>query len=392
METLFAGTRVLDLSTVLAGPSVATFFAELGATVMKVENPRTKGDVTRSWKLSSENAVSDISAYFASVNYRKSYVWIDFSANDSRPQLEELIRTSDIIITNFKEGDDRKFKLTSQDVHELQPKAIIASLKGFQSHPNRIAYDVVLQAECGFMFMNGTEQSGPLKMPVALIDVIAAHQLKEGILCALLRRSETGKGSTVRVTLEEAALSALANQASNYLMAGHIAQAAGSLHPNIAPYGETFQCSDNKRLVLAVGSDAQFNRLCEVVGFDELKKAVMLPLICPNCSKPMNTSHANKKMWSIHRMCLNCVVDMETKLKKEGKYQEYEKGMILNGIKVHIKELEDALLDIALNSNNESFVTEAGDIEQWKGNDDTRQRIITELTEYIKKLKETTDS
>ena len=274
METLFAGTRVLDLSTVLAGPSVATFFAELGATVIKVENPRTKGDVTRSWKLSSENAASDISAYFASVNYRKSYVWIDFSANDSRPQLEELIRTSDIIITNFKEGDDLKFKLTSADVHGIQPKAIIASLKGFQSHPSRIAYDVVLQAECGFMFMNGTEQSGPLKMPVALIDVIAAHQLKEGILCALLRRAETGKGSTVRVTLEEAALSALANQASNYLMAGHIAQAAGSLHPNIAPYGETFRCSDNKRLVLAVGSDAQFNRLCEVVGFEELKNDV----------------------------------------------------------------------------------------------------------------------
>jgi crotonobetainyl-CoA:carnitine CoA-transferase CaiB-like acyl-CoA transferase len=274
METLFAGTRVLDLSTVLAGPSVATFFAELGATVIKVENPRRKGDVTRSWKLSSENAQSEISAYFASVNYRKSYVWIDISASENRNQLEELIRTRDIIITNFKEGDDRKFRLTSEDVHAIQPKAIMASLKGFLSHPNRIAYDVVLQAECGFMFMNGTAQSGPLKMPVALIDVIAAHQMKEGILCALLRRVETGKGSTVRVTLEEAALSALANQASNYLMAGHIAQAAGSLHPNIAPYGETFRCSDNKRLVLAVGSDVQFNRLCEVMGLEELKNDV----------------------------------------------------------------------------------------------------------------------
>jgi len=270
METLFAGIRVLDLSTVLAGPSVATFFAELGATVIKVENPRTKGDVTRTWKLNSENTESDISAYFASVNYRKSYEWIDFSASASRPQLEDLIRASDILITNFKEGDDLKFKLTSPYVHAIQPKAIIASLKGFQSDPNRIAYDVVLQAECGFMFINGTEESGPLKMPVALIDVIAAHQLKEGILCALLRRAETGKGSTVRVTLEEAALSALANQASNYLMAGHIAQAAGSLHPNIAPYGETFRCSDNKRLVLAVGSDAQFNRLCEVVCLETL--------------------------------------------------------------------------------------------------------------------------
>jgi len=129
-----------------------------------------------------------------------------------------------------------------------------------------------------------------------------------------------------------------------------------------------------------------------ITRFDELKKAVMLPLVCPKCTKPMNVSHANKKMWSIHKMCLNCVVDMETKLKKDNKYQEYEKNMIINGIRTHIKELEAALLDISLNSNNESYVTEAGDIEQWKGNDDVRQRIIAELTEYIQKLKEATDS
>jgi len=129
-----------------------------------------------------------------------------------------------------------------------------------------------------------------------------------------------------------------------------------------------------------------------ITRFDELKKAVMLPLVCPKCTKPMNVSHANKKMWSIHKMCLSCVVDMETKLKKDNKYQEYEKNMIINGIRTHIKELEAALLDISLNSNNESYVTEAGDIEQWKGNDDVRQRIIIELTEYIQKLKEATDS
>jgi len=129
-----------------------------------------------------------------------------------------------------------------------------------------------------------------------------------------------------------------------------------------------------------------------ITRFDELKKAVMLPLTCPECSKPMNTSHANKKMWSIHKMCLNCVLDMETQLKKEGKYQEYEKNMIINGIKIHIKELEEALLDVSLNSNNESFVTEDGDIEHWKGNDEARQRIATELTEYIQKLKEAIDS
>jgi crotonobetainyl-CoA:carnitine CoA-transferase CaiB-like acyl-CoA transferase len=270
MESLFQGLRVLDLSTVLAGPSVASFFAELGAEVIKIENPRTQGDVTRSWKLSSESSESPVSAYFSSVNIGKQYRWMDLTKPENRPELEELIRLSDVVIVNFKEGDDQKFNLSAEDIHALQPKAIYASIKGFRSDPKRIAYDVVLQAECGFMFMNGNSESGPLKMPVALIDVIAAHQLKEGILCALLQRAKTGKGATVRTTLEESALSALMNQASNYLMAGHVPQASGSLHPNIAPYGETFQCADGKQLVLAVGSESQFRNLCEALEVNHL--------------------------------------------------------------------------------------------------------------------------
>jgi crotonobetainyl-CoA:carnitine CoA-transferase CaiB-like acyl-CoA transferase len=288
MKTLFKGIRVLDLSTVLAGPSVATFFAELGADVVKVENPTSGGDVTRSWKLNTEDKSSGISAYFASVNFGKSYEWIDFKNSRSRAHLEDLIRSSDIILVNFKQGDDVKFNLTANDIHRIQPKAIYASLKGFLSSPDRIAYDVVLQAECGFMFMNGTAESGPLKMPVALIDVIAAHQLKEGILCAMLQRHVTGVGTTVRVTLEEAALSALINQASNYLMEGHIAQGVGSLHPNIAPYGETFQCNDGKKLVLAVGSDKQFSTLCALLQLDYL---IEDPHFCSNQQRVENRNH-----------------------------------------------------------------------------------------------------
>ena len=271
MEKLFNGLHVLDLSTVLAGPSVATFFAELGATVIKVENPKTNGDVTRSWKLKTENDDSSVSAYFSSVNFGKTYEWLDFTLPSNRSRLEELIVWSDIVVVNFKEGDDAKFQLAAEDIHQLQPKAVYAALRGFQTDSERIAYDVVLQAECGFMFMNGNAESGPLKMPVAMIDVIAAHQMKEGILCALIHRNKGGNGLTVRVTLEEAALTALVNQAGNYLMAGHIAQAAGSLHPNIAPYGETFTCADFKSLVLAVGSDKQFKLLCELMGLESIQ-------------------------------------------------------------------------------------------------------------------------
>jgi crotonobetainyl-CoA:carnitine CoA-transferase CaiB-like acyl-CoA transferase len=118
--------------------------------------------------------------------------------------------------------------------------------------------------------MNGTPESGPIKMPVALIDILAAHQLKEGILIALLQREKNNKGALVEVSLYDAAIASLANQACNWLMAGHIAQPIGSLHPNIAPYGETFNTKDGKLIVLAVGNDKQFSDLCKVLNLLEL--------------------------------------------------------------------------------------------------------------------------
>src|SRR5688572_2881986 len=114
--------------------------------------------------------------------------------------------------------------------------------------------------------MTGSDRDHLAKLPIALIDVLAAHQLKEGILIALLQRERTGKGAYIEVSLERAALAGLINQASNFLMAGHVAAPIGTLHPNIAPYGETFLCSDRKRIILAVGSDTQFRSLCNVLG------------------------------------------------------------------------------------------------------------------------------
>lgn len=265
MNQLFKELKVVDLSTVLAGPSVATFFSELGADVIKIENPRTGGDVTRSWKLETENTNSNVSAYFSSINYKKKYIELDISTEEGYSVLLPLIQDADILITNFKHGDDKKFKLTPDEVQAINPFIIYARLKGFDSMPQRVAYDVVLQAETGFMHMNGTVDSGPVKMPVAMMDVLAAHQLKEGILCALIQKLKTGKGSTVECSLEKAGIASLVNQATNYLMAGHDAERMGSLHPNIAPYGEIFYGSDNKGIVLAVGSDKQFKTLCSIL-------------------------------------------------------------------------------------------------------------------------------
>lgn len=256
---------VLDLSSVLAGPSAATFFAELGATVVKIENAKTGGDVTRNWKLPSEDPEASISAYYASVNFGKEIYLADLASDEGQALMDEHLAKADILIQNFKARDLPKFHLEPSVVKKRYPRLIHCQLSGFEEDSERLAYDVVLQAESGFMGMNGSPESGPIKMPVALIDVLAAHQMKEAILLALFQRERTGSGSFVRCSLEASALAALTNQASNYLMKGHVAGRLGSLHPNIAPYGEQFVCADQRTVVVAIGSNAQFAKFCELL-------------------------------------------------------------------------------------------------------------------------------
>ncbi len=263
---IFHGLKVVDLSTVLAGPSIGTFFAELGAEVTKIENPITSGDATRSWKLTTEDANSTVSAYFASVNYGKKYLTLNLNDPKDSDKIMALIKTSDVLITNFKKGDDEKFGLSADRLRALNPRLIVGRVTGFEHPFDRVAYDVVLQAENGYMQMNGTVDSGPVKMPVAMIDMMAAHQVKEGILCAMIQLQKTGKGSIVECSLEKAGLAALTNQATNYLMANFIPGRMGTLHPNVAPYGDIFSCSDDKLVVLAIGSDKQFSKLVELLG------------------------------------------------------------------------------------------------------------------------------
>lgn len=265
----FSDLKIIDLSTVLAGPSVGTFFAELGAEVIKIESPQFP-DVTRSWKLPTENPESTISAYFSSVNYRKKYLELDFSKADQLNELMTLLEEADILLTNFKKSSEKKFGLTSEILLEKFPKLIIGKISGFGEGSDRIAYDLILQAETGFMSMNGTPESGPVKMPVALIDVLAAHQLKEGILVALIDRITTKKGRKVSVSLYDAALSSLANQASNFLMENHIPERIGSLHPNIAPYGEIFKTKDEILVTFAIGSDQHFEKFTTLLDLPEL--------------------------------------------------------------------------------------------------------------------------
>jgi crotonobetainyl-CoA:carnitine CoA-transferase CaiB-like acyl-CoA transferase len=270
MNTFFKDIKVVELANVLAGPAVGTFFSELGAEVIKVESSLTNGDVTRSWKLPEENKNSPTSAYYASVNYNKKSLFVDLKKAEEKKQVYDLIKSADIVISNYKPGDDLKLGMDYESLKKINPTLILAHLTGFGEHINRTAYDLILQAETGFMYMNGTAQSGALKMPVALIDILAAHQMKEAILMAIIKKMKTGKGSKITVSLFDSAIASLANQASNWLMTGINPQPIGSLHPTIAPYGELFVSKDNKQIVLAIGSNKQFEYLCEILNIPTL--------------------------------------------------------------------------------------------------------------------------
>lgn len=255
---------VLELASVLAGPATGMFFSELGARVIKVENPHSGGDVTRTWKLPSEQRDSDISAYFSSVNWGKESIAIDLKTEAGRQIIFELIPHTDIVISSFLPGKGEQMGLDAATFRNMNPAIICAEISGYGPAESRPAYDAIVQAEAGFTYLNGTP-GNVSKMPVALVDLLAAHQLKEAILLAYIKKLKTGEGSTVRISLIEAAISSLANQATNWLVAGNIPQPSGSEHPNIVPYGTIFQTRDNASLILAVGTDIQFRKLCEIL-------------------------------------------------------------------------------------------------------------------------------
>lgn len=271
MNDVFKGLKVIELASVLAGPSVGMFFAELGAKVLKIENKITGGDVTRSWKLPNEDPNSPISAYYSAVNWHKEVRFMDFTSPVDQLELRQELIDTDILIVNFKNGDSEKFGLDYPRLKINFPALIYGEITGFGADSDRVAYDLILQAETGFMSMNGTADSGPIKMPLALIDVLAGHQLKTGLTLALYERDLLNLGGcSVTVSLYDAAIASLANQATNWLMTGHIPGRIGSAHPNIAPYGDLFKTKDDFLITFAIGSDKQFKKLCKILGIGGL--------------------------------------------------------------------------------------------------------------------------
>ncbi|GAA4364752.1 CaiB/BaiF CoA-transferase family protein [Hymenobacter saemangeumensis] len=257
----FTGLRIIELASVLAGPQVGQFFAELGADVLKIESPA--GDVTRSWKTSHEPTDTDVSAYFAASNWGKQAGVLKLTEPADRAELLRLATAADIVLASYKPGDAEKLGADYATLSAHNPRLIYGHLTGYGPDINRAGYDAVLQAEAGFMHLNAAGPGQPpQKMPVAMVDLLAAHQLKQGLLTALYQRERTGQGTLVQVSLLESALSALANQGATFLVTGHDPQPLGSGHPSIVPYGTVYTAADGQRLVLAVGSDGQFQQLC----------------------------------------------------------------------------------------------------------------------------------
>jgi crotonobetainyl-CoA:carnitine CoA-transferase CaiB-like acyl-CoA transferase len=264
-----AGLVVLELASILAGPTTGQFLAELGAEVVKIENPATGGDPTRGWRLAAEPADAAVSAYFSCANWGKQSLALDVAQPAGRRVVLELARRSDVVIASYKPGDDVKLGLDAATLRADNPRLIYAQISAYGLDDPRPGFDAIIQAESGFTYLNGEADGGPVKMPVALMDLLAAHQLKEAILLALLARAGSGLGRHVHVSLLDAAMASLANQATNYLVAGVVPRRMGSEHPNVVPYGSIFRLGDDRELVLAVGTERQWRNLAGAVGHPE---------------------------------------------------------------------------------------------------------------------------
>ncbi|MET3762280.1 CaiB/BaiF CoA-transferase family protein [Sphingomonas sp. UYEF23] len=267
--------RVLDLSRILAGPWSAQLLADLGADVIKVERPRS-GDDTRGWGppylADAEGIPTRESAYYLAANRNKRSVTVDIASPDGQEIIRRLAAGADVVIENFKVGGLASYRLDYESLRSINPRLIYCSITGFgQTGPyaTRAGYDVLIQAMGGLMSITGSKADepggGPQKVGVAVVDILTGLYGTVGILAALAHRDVTGEGQHIDVALLDVEVACLANQAMNYLVSGDSPKPMGNAHPNIVPY-QDFPTL-NGAMIVAVGSDAQFARLWELLGF-----------------------------------------------------------------------------------------------------------------------------
>jgi crotonobetainyl-CoA:carnitine CoA-transferase CaiB-like acyl-CoA transferase len=268
-----AGLRVLELARILAGPWAGQLLADLGADVIKVERTGT-GDDTRAWGppfVPAADGGNLSAAYFHSANRGKRSIEADFTTPDGRRIVKKLVAQSDILIENFKVGGLKKFGLDYESLASEFPRLIYCSVTGFgQTGPSasRAGYDLMAQGIGGIMGMTGAPDGPPMRVGVPVADVFSGVYSTVGILAALARREKTGKGGYVDCALVDSTVGTLAFQSLNYLISGQIPVRIGNAHPNLVPYQE-FPVADG-RVIIATGNDAQFVKLCGILGDPEL--------------------------------------------------------------------------------------------------------------------------
>ncbi len=266
-EAALDGIRVVDFSRVLAGPYCTMLLGDLGAEVIKIEQP-VSGDGTRQW---GPPWIGEESAYFLSTNRNKKSMTLNLKHPEGQKLVRELISKADVVVENFRPGTTAKLGLDYESLASEFPSLVYCSITGYgQNGPyrERPGYDFMIQAQGGILSITGPEEGPPSKVGIAIVDVTAGLYAASAILAALYDRVQSGKGQHVDIALLDAQVGWLINVAHNYFATGASPKRYGNAHANIVPY-ETFPTS-NGFLAVAVGSDAQFKRLCRAIGRDDL--------------------------------------------------------------------------------------------------------------------------
>lgn len=269
------GVFVLDLSRILAGPTATQLLGDLGATVIKVENPKTGGDDTRGWgpnyARDERGEKTDLSAYFMCANRNKQSIAVDISTPEGQATVRKLAARADVVIENYKPDGLVKYGLDHATLCAAHPSLVYCSISGYgQYGPNRDqpGYDLMAQGYGGIMSLTGAPDGAPMKVGVGIADVMCGMYATIGILAALRHRDQTGEGQHIDLSLVDAQMAWLINEGCNFLTSGAVPERRGNAHPNIVPY-DAFAASDGHILV-AVGNDAQFARFCDAIGAPDL--------------------------------------------------------------------------------------------------------------------------
>lgn len=262
------GVTILDMSRILAGPFATMILGDLGAGVIKVEDPE-KGDDTRSW---GPPFAKGESAYFLGINRNKKSIAVNLKHPDGQEIIRSLITQSDVLVENFKRGGLDFFNLSLKELKRLNPRLITCSIKGFGARAPKAydpGYDVAMQARCGLMSTTGPKGT-PMKVGFAIVDIATGLYAAIAILSALYQRNISGKGMHIEVPLLNSGLAILPTVAQNYLISGEISGSFGNQHPNIVPY-RPFKTKDEKEIIVSVGNDKQWNKFCSVICREDLK-------------------------------------------------------------------------------------------------------------------------